>query len=301
VTPPTANTRPRLSSACIRCIAIPEAMAQSRAAKFLPLAVFAGLSSRAGGLSAVREPRGGKVKVELYYETMCPYCEEFINSTLSPLWSDPIIRSVMDLHLLPAGNVMVVPGESVSAGYKFWHPEAANDKYIYRCQHGESECLGNMVQLCAMKVLGDAEKYLPLVFCMASRANHLPEKSSYECMQELKIDQDPIFKCVHAPTASEEMFLITKADAALSQPRKYVPWIMVNGQHLEVNNGTAELRAAICDSLGSGAPANCQPAAAPGANTASATALAALGAAKSRVAEAKRVSYAESADGHLKL
>eukprot|EP00413_Alexandrium_margalefii_P010022 CAMPEP_0204531502 /NCGR_PEP_ID=MMETSP0661-20131031/11202_1 /ASSEMBLY_ACC=CAM_ASM_000606 /TAXON_ID=109239 /ORGANISM="Alexandrium margalefi, Strain AMGDE01CS-322" /LENGTH=244 /DNA_ID=CAMNT_0051537661 /DNA_START=68 /DNA_END=799 /DNA_ORIENTATION=+ len=222
-------------------------------------ALFAGMASRAVGIASAPRQHGGKVTVELFYETMCPYCHQFINDTLLPLWSDPVIRPLMDLRMLPAGNVQVLPTARVSEGYRFWHPEVAKDEHIYRCQHGESECIGNMVHSCAIKLLKGPEEYMPLIFCMAARTAHMPEKSSFECMEELGIEPERIRDCVVAPTADQEMFAITQADARLKVPRKYVPWVMVNGEHIEVENGQADVRRAICSTLGGSAPDGCMP------------------------------------------
>mmetsp|Transcript_61389 Transcript_61389/g.142893 ORF Transcript_61389/g.142893 Transcript_61389/m.142893 type:complete len:280 (-) Transcript_61389:81-920(-) len=209
----------------------------------------------ADAVMSLRQP-GGKVLVEVFYETMCPYCHRFINSTLRQFSEDAELRPLVDLHMLPAGNVQVMPAEGVSEGYFFWHPELKRDKYIYRCQHGESECLGNMIHSCAIKLLAE-EKYLGLIFCMAAKTSVVPERSSYECMEQLAIDPEVIKKCVRGPKANEEMYAITKFDAELKEQRTYVPWIVVNGKHLEVNDGRAELKMAVCTALGDAAPQSC--------------------------------------------
>mmetsp|Transcript_47458 Transcript_47458/g.113895 ORF Transcript_47458/g.113895 Transcript_47458/m.113895 type:complete len:281 (+) Transcript_47458:113-955(+) len=252
-------------------------MASPCAAKLLLSALFAGLAAPAGAIRALRQPQGGKVRVELFYETMCPYCHQLINNTLMPLWNDPEMRQAMDLRLLPAGNVMVLPTENISKGYVFWHPEVAGHKHVFRCQHGESECLGNLIHSCAIKLLAEPEKYMPLIFCMAERTNHMPEKSSFECMEELGVDPEPIRNCVLTPEADDDMFTITQVDKSISPARQYVPWVMVDGNHIEVNDGKADLKQAICDVLGDKAPAGCPPPKVTSALAASAAMLAAKG------------------------
>mmetsp|Transcript_117678 Transcript_117678/g.313056 ORF Transcript_117678/g.313056 Transcript_117678/m.313056 type:complete len:266 (-) Transcript_117678:124-921(-) len=210
------------------------------------------------------QPHAGGVKLELFYESMCPYCHKFFNETLKTLWEDKEMRSLVDLQLHPAGNLQAIDASTVSKGYFYWHPSKKTDKYIYICQHGESECLGNLIHMCAQKVL-TPEKYMPFLFCMAAQPESVPEKSSYACMQELSIEPVPIRDCVFSPTANEEMFEIVQADANLKQKREYVPWVVINGKHLEIKDGKAELREAICSALGEKAPASCllTPAAVP--------------------------------------
>jgi len=213
-----------------------------------------------GEASAARRqqvhPHSG-VTLDVFYESMCPYCHKFFNDTLRSFWQDSEMKPLIDLRLHPAGNLQAIPATSVSKGYFFWHPDKRDDKYVYICQHGESECLGNMIHLCAKKVLGDPERYMPLYFCMAEQTESVPEKSSYACMKELDIAPEPIRECVRSPAANEEMFDVVQADAGLDQPRNYVPWVVVNGKHLEIKDGGADLRTALCTALGPAAPASC--------------------------------------------
>jgi len=197
------------------------------------------------------------VQLDIFYESMCPFCHKFFNETLKMVWKDSELKSRIDLHLFPAGNLQVVPAEMVSRGYFFWHEEKANDKYIFICQHGESECLGNLIHMCATKVLADPEVYMPLLFCMAAKPDSVPEKSSYACMQELSVAPEPIRECVQSSAANAEMYSVTQADAGLVPERKYVPWVVVNGRHLEIGNGKADLRSTLCQALGDDAPPTC--------------------------------------------
>ena len=43
------------------------------------------------------------------------------------------------------------------------------DKYEFRCQHGPSECEGNMVQSCAIHQLNNINQSMPFVYCMMSK------------------------------------------------------------------------------------------------------------------------------------
>uniref|UniRef100_A0A7S2JEU8 Gamma-interferon-inducible lysosomal thiol reductase n=1 Tax=Alexandrium andersonii TaxID=327968 RepID=A0A7S2JEU8_9DINO len=228
---------------------------------------FAGLAIGALGIQgdsiAVRREsisqHAGTVQLDLFYESMCPYCHMFINDTLKDLWQDTEMRALVDLRLHPAGNLQALDARSVSKGYFFWHPERKSDKYIYLCQHGESECLGNLIHMCAKKVLS-ADTHMSLLFCMAKNTESVPEKSSFACMQELSIEPTPVKDCVFSPSANEEMMDIVQADAELDPPRKYVPWVVVNGKHIEIEHGKAELRQAICDALAAkgDSPAACK-------------------------------------------
>jgi len=219
------------------------------------LALLGGLA--AGGLGAtLRAPaRQDTVRVDFYYETMCPYCHKFWNNSLKAVWAHPDFKPRLDLRLYPAGNVQVLETSKVSQGYLFWHEDKKSDDYIFICQHGESECLGNMIHSCAMKLL-DTEKYMQLFFCMAALTNFVPEKSSYQCSQELGIEPEPIKACVRSRESQKDMLAITSKEDLLKTPRKWVPWVLINGAALEVEEEFDFMRG-LCTAMSSTAPAVC--------------------------------------------
>ncbi|KAF4740688.1 Lysosomal thiol, variant 2 [Perkinsus olseni] len=85
-------------------------------------------------LSGCASGDDGKVKVAVYYETLCPASIDFIRYTLKAIMDDDYIPHHIDLNLVPFGN----------AGY---NPETKQ----YSCQHGELECTINRFQGCVIK------------------------------------------------------------------------------------------------------------------------------------------------------
>ena len=63
-----------------------------------------------------------KVHVELYAESLCPYCAKFVAEKLGPLFKNGV-QQLMWLDYIPYGNAR-------------WDPEAAQPT----CQHGDKEC-----------------------------------------------------------------------------------------------------------------------------------------------------------------
>lgn len=54
-----------------------------------------------------------KVALSLYYEALCPYCANFIVSSLSKVFDAGLI-SIVDLKLVPWGNGWILPDGSLS-------------------------------------------------------------------------------------------------------------------------------------------------------------------------------------------
>jgi len=201
------------------------------------------------------------VKVEIYFESLCPYCHALLLKSLKPMWENEELRPFLDLRLFPAGNVLTIPTASVSDGYRFWHPELeaeGADEYVLVCQHGERECLGNAIHSCAMQLLAGPSEYLPLIFCMAESAGNgnLVEKASFECMHALGINATEIAECVRAPSTNVMMFDIANYSSHLTPKHTYTPWVVVDGVHSKVAE-SGDLLGPVCAALGQAAPSAC--------------------------------------------
>lgn len=55
----------------------------------------------------------GKVSLELYYESLCPYCSRFIVNHLAGIFEDGLIDAV-HLRLVPYGNARVGSNSEIS-------------------------------------------------------------------------------------------------------------------------------------------------------------------------------------------
>lgn len=64
-----------------------------------------------------------KVQLELYYETLCPYCHNYLQRSLQPLLKTPGIDGILSVKLIPYGNAKTIVGEDGTTTFK--------------CQHGQ--------------------------------------------------------------------------------------------------------------------------------------------------------------------
>lgn len=186
---------------------------------------------------------GKVVNVHLFYETKCPDCIEFINGTLAPMWRNKEMKGFLNITMNPYGNAMSLPVANVSTGYKWWHPVTSQGEwsYVHLCQHGVDECLGNLIQTCAIS-LTNQENYMEFVFCMAEKPNWSIEKSSYECMTQHNIDHDQVKDCVESPQGNKLFADYGKITGAV-QGRQGTPWVLINGKSLD---NPAELEKTVC-------------------------------------------------------
>lgn len=62
--------------------------------------------------------------------------------------------------------------------------------------HGESECLGNIIELCAAKLYPDPKIYLGFTMCLTREYQKIPERQLVEdCALEHGIDFEELNKC----------------------------------------------------------------------------------------------------------
>ena len=68
----------------------------------------------------------------LYYETLCPDCRQFMTTELYKAY-----QSVLDIM-----GITIVPYGNADETY-----DSTNQTYLFVCQHGPEECLGNLIHV----------------------------------------------------------------------------------------------------------------------------------------------------------
>ncbi|XP_078279854.1 gamma-interferon-inducible lysosomal thiol reductase-like [Rhinoraja longicauda] len=182
------------------------------------------------------------VHISVFYESLCPDCRAFMVHQLCPVWTR--MREVLNITLVPFGNAEVIQG---AQGEQF------------RCQHGEEECLGNMIQSCMIHHLKNTWSYLPVVCCMESAPTVLT--AAQQCLQAHApaMTWETISDCVNEELGSHLMHLNARRTNDLEPPHLYVPWILINGVYSEDTQHHAEtnLLDVVCQSYTGSLPAVC--------------------------------------------
>mmetsp|Transcript_27761 Transcript_27761/g.64140 ORF Transcript_27761/g.64140 Transcript_27761/m.64140 type:complete len:257 (-) Transcript_27761:42-812(-) len=200
-------------------------------------------SSLEPGLAALPE-----IRVDIFYETLCPDCQSLLGESLLTLWKDPTMQAALRVHLHPSGNV-----ELTSVG----------DAQELNCQHGTDECHGNALHACAMKVW-EPENYLPVVMCMEATKPESAEdidKAFSSCASARNLSIHEVTSCMEGTEVQSMMIGHYHATEALKPPHEWVPWVLLNGEH-DYHADMGQLHEAICNVMQSGSgvlPANCHP------------------------------------------
>lgn len=189
----------------------------------------------AGRIDTAQTPR---VSIDVYYESMCPYSIDFITKQLWPTYQT--LGNYMNVRLYPYGNARTV---------------ASKDMYgkitdVIYCQHGQSECLGNTVQCCALDALrGNSRDQLEFVACMMS--SHQPYQAGRHCAEEVCLPWDRISKCALGLQGKMLLKEAGRMTQLLVPPMSSVPHIVINGQHTGYYTGRARsnLKSLVCELL----------------------------------------------------
>jgi len=168
------------------------------------------------------EQTKSSVKLSLYYESLCPYCIDYIVNQVKPAWD--IFGKRFQVQFKPYGN----------ARY-----EESGDGWKFRCQHGERECYGNIIQACLINMVGEEEQevIVPMISCIMSKS---PDRlmDAEVCVKESNLSNDVIEQyinrletCVSGKEGQSLLHDIAVETDQLVPKHKFVPWPLFNGKY----------------------------------------------------------------------
>lgn len=154
-----------------------------------------------------------KVELGLYYETLCPYCSNFIVKNLASIFRNGLL-DVIQLNLVPYGNARVDSNNTIS------------------CQHGPYECMLNTVEACVINTFPDVHKHFAFIYCVESLVVEQKSAQWESCFQQTGLDSQTVVNCYNSGYGNKLELQYAAETNALEPPHKYVPWVLVDGQPL---------------------------------------------------------------------
>ncbi|XP_023025304.2 gamma-interferon-inducible lysosomal thiol reductase [Leptinotarsa decemlineata] len=161
--------------------------------------------------------------VSVYYESLCPYCIDFIRDQLAPAYYK--IGDKIKVDLIPFGNGDV---------------DEVNGKLIFICQHGESECYANRIQACALD-LGVGNSGIEFALCAMSSSNPSSEEILKQCAIDHKIDWDQIENCYQSKKADDLLMEYANRTISVSPPILGTPAIALDNHYMETLTDIAQM------------------------------------------------------------
>ena len=172
-----------------------------------------------------------KVQVELYYESQCPGCREMITTSFYDAYQQDGLLDMAVITFIPYGNAQ----ESSSSK----NPNPDPRPYHFKCQHGPSECIYNIIETCALdKIKGPSDQF-EFLNCIENHDENRDIDQDYydiafKCAIEANLKDAVVEEIKICSTSQEgnelehEMAIKTEA---LNPPHTYVPYVVVNGVH----------------------------------------------------------------------
>ncbi|KAL4508463.1 hypothetical protein ABPG72_003767 [Tetrahymena utriculariae] len=165
---------------------------------------------------------GSRIKYEMYIESLCPDCMNFIEKSVTPAINVQNFLEIADLTFYPYGNAK----RDAQTG-------------AVTCQHGANECYGNKIEACGAKYLTQNLQYFKLLACIEKNIKTYSgnfDKVLTVCGQDksVKLTQDQvnsISQCANNSEGDDLIAVIADKTDSLVPAHKYVPWVVVNGVH----------------------------------------------------------------------
>ncbi|KAJ2951789.1 hypothetical protein O0L34_g13954 [Tuta absoluta] len=152
-----------------------------------------------------------KLLLTLYYESQCPDSKYFVLQQLLPVMQR--LHEYVRVQYVPFGKAM-----SIDSGYGG-----------FECQHGDSECFGNIIQDCTLDLLNqrgssDLEK---LNYVACEMDTYAATKGDLQCVVRAKVMPDAIQQCLNSGRGTA-LQLNSEYLTKLVHPT-FIPTVTVNG------------------------------------------------------------------------
>jgi len=180
--------------------------------------------------------KGQKVNVTVFYEVLCPDSRHFILRQLQPTWEK--VSEIMDINYRPFGKA---------------HYRMVDGEYEFQCQHGATECLGNMVHNCAVKYVKEP---LPYITCMMEN-NWEPLAIGKKCADMLDLNWGEIERCANSGEG-KDLLAESGAQSLIVKPHlSFIPTVALNGDFSGQNLRLKNLLSTVCNAYNGQRPENC--------------------------------------------
>ncbi|XP_053691111.1 GILT-like protein 1 [Sabethes cyaneus] len=174
------------------------------------------------------------VKVDVYYEHLCPDSIRWISDQLAPNYE--AMQNIIDIDFIPFGK-----SRSINNGESF------------ECQHGPLECEGNRIQSCVLNYLPEQDRQVSYVAC---QMHFNADPRGYECAFRSGVNLNAAQACVDGDLG-RQLQLEAERRTQLISP-SFVPTIVFNGQFDQSlqNRALSDFLGVICE-LSNNAIASC--------------------------------------------
>ncbi|KAF7492802.1 GILT-like protein C02D5.2 [Sarcoptes scabiei] len=159
-----------------------------------------------------------KVKVEVYYETLCPDSMQFLLYQLFPNYER--LKNQIELKLYPFGKAQFF--------------ESGNSFEFY-CQHGPKECRGNLIHCCVLDRYRNYDESIPFLRCMENDLYGLRRPSvdavAQKCANSTNLNWKEIDECASSNRGKQLLVEAGRKTKSLKPRLTFVPTVVINEKY----------------------------------------------------------------------
>jgi len=174
------------------------------------------------------------VQVDLYFESLCPYCRHLITNQFLPNYDN--LMDVMNVSLFPYGNAnrRSVPG--------------SDGLYNYTCQHGPDECVANRIYTAALDKYGQGAAF-KFVACLEASSDPASIANGLTCGNQHGVNYTAVRDLGLSDDGNRLEAHMADLTDALNPSHQYVPWIVFDGVTNQnyMNAASNNLKKVVCE------------------------------------------------------
>ncbi|KAF2020026.1 hypothetical protein BU24DRAFT_431605 [Aaosphaeria arxii CBS 175.79] len=138
-----------------------------------------------------KDEETSKVPLEVHIMSKCPDARDCLEQLVVPTMAN--VSDKVDFKLSFIGTT-------------------TDDDDGVKCMHGQTECLGNILELCAASEYPDPKIYLGFTMCLSRQYERIPKKDLIEdCALEHGIDFDTLNHCMSRDDGAYGMDMLRKS------------------------------------------------------------------------------------------
>lgn len=186
-----------------------------------------------GLIVAIEAQDGGKVKLGVYMESLCPDSKRFFLKQLVPTYR--LIGNIIEPTIIPFGHARVL----------------GNNKMV--CQHGKKECEGNRRMACIQSRSTSCKEQIETIACLFEAKD-----SVEDCIKKNMPGSN--YEDIETCTSSDESYkMMVEAEKETGRVG-YVPHLTVDGKYdHQIQEGAEfDLKNFICNHYNGTKPEECQ-------------------------------------------
>jgi len=193
-----------------------------------PLLLLGALSSAvAPAACLVFSPPPPPLQVTIFFESLCPDCQDFISSGFAGAWR--AVPEILNVTLVPWGFAKATPN-----GAGGW---------TFKCQHGPNECQGNKLHACGIRQAGASQHRVAVDFSICLETDRL---DAADCARTVGLDWNTMIRCLDDPATDGIMLQYRDMTEDAQPPVDEVPTVSVDGSRLHEEQMLDDFLGYVC-------------------------------------------------------